>query len=262
MAVAFDELYGSPKLTGTATEVTGTREGCIAWGDQDTYYTELFPPPVNGVPQLPAAWPGRPRLYANKVTFSPVFDEDVPVSNGPPLAYKLCKATVEYATLPYEQADSEADQIITRRVTVGGQMLTLGAMGFKWGDDGTKILTSDAYVPKFVGEISHEITIHRALAVPYAYIRGLVGKVNHAAWNGAAKETVLFMGVDIQQVYYSDGSAPYQITYKFQERNIDGDPRVGWNHSFDPSYDQGKWRPVLCQNGQKPYLPGNFNLLW
>lgn len=266
MSDILDEFTGqSPKLTATATEVKATRVGKIPWSSMDAYYVYLFPAPVNGIAQLPRAFPGRPLLFANSVTFEPFFDQDVPTSSGPPLAYDLCKVTVEYATLAYEQADSSADQIITRRVTVGGQYMTMPAVGFKWADTGETASNPDAYTQKYIGEISHEITVHRAPAVPYAYIRGLVGKVNHAAWNGAAKETVLFMGADIQQVIYSDGSAPYQITYKFQERNIDGDARISWNHMFDPTASkkspQGKWRPILQINGEKLYKVGNFNLL-
>jgi hypothetical protein len=172
---------------------------------------------------------------------------------------------VEYKTLPYEQADSEADQIITRRVTLGGQYLTLPAVGFKFADAGQTFSNPEGYCQKFIGEISHEITVHRAHAVPYAYIRGLVGKVNHALWQGAAAETVLFIGAEVQQSVYSDGSVLYQITYKFQERNVDGNTQIGWNYVFDPTASkknlQGRWRRILQHNGEPLYKPGNFNHL-
>lgn len=262
MAVFFDELTGiSPRLSASAGEVTATRVGLIAWSDMDALYRELFPAPVNGIAQMPATFPGRPLLYAERVEFGPLWDGDVPTSDGPPLAYDLCRATIEYRTTPYEQQGS---QLITRRVTVGGQYMTLPNYGFRFADTG-QVVICDAIVSKFIGTIDHEITVHRTPTIPWPYIRALAGRVNSSLWIGAAAETVLFMGVDIQQVIYSDGSRPYQITYKFQERNIDGDPTIGWNHVFDPTHTkkdpQGKWRPILQANGEKPYKTGNFNYL-
>jgi hypothetical protein len=267
VAVAFEELSGiSPRFRATETEVEATRVGIISWADKDNYYKELFPSAVNGIAQLPAAFPGRPRLYAESVTFEPLFDQDVMTEYGPPAGYNLCKVTVEYATKPYEQDDNESDQIITRRITLGGQFVTYPSTGFKFADTGKTFVHPDGYVTKFFGTVGHEITIHRAPTVPWYSIRGLVGKVNHAPWNGAAAETVLFGGCDVQQVYYADGSQPYQITFKFEERNIDGDPRIGWNHVYDPTATkgavQGLWRPILQLNGEKLYKVGNFNMLW
>jgi hypothetical protein len=267
VAVAFDELSGiSPRFVATETEVKATRVGIIAWADKDAYYSELFPSSVNGIAKLPATFPGRPRLYAKSATFEPLFDQAVMTEYGPPAGYELCKVTVEYETKPYEQEDDEADQIITRRIALGGQYMSEPACGFKWEDTGKTFTNPEGYVQKFVGTISHEITIHRAPTVPWFAIRGLMGKVNHAPWNGAAAETVLLAGVDVQQVCYADGTQPYQITFKFEERNVDGDPRIGWNHIYDPTATkgavQGRWRPILQLNGEKLYKVGNFNMLW
>lgn len=261
MAVAFEELLGSPKFSGTAEERTATRIGLIAWSDIDAFYQELFPPPSYGIPQLPAQFPPGSGIFANSVTFEPQFEHAVPTVTSPCNGYERAKVTVEYRTVPYEQSDPQTDQILTRKSTVGGQFVTLPASGLRWGDDGSRISNPDVQAAKLIGTIEHEVTVHRAVAVPWAAIRSLCGCVNSSPWYGAAIGTVLFLGVEMTQQVNAGGSTTYSIAYKFSERNING-VSVGWNYSFDPNTGSGIWRPVVTESGDPVYAGGNFNLLF
>jgi hypothetical protein len=256
--VAVEEFAGiSPRFAGKPGEMTGTRILKIAWSDYGNYYKELFP-----VGLLPATCPNESSLYADNVEIEPFFDEDVPTGVTLPNAYNFAKVTVHYKQVPYED---DGTNIITRRWTVGGQFLTMPNTGFqleKAGGGWEDIRNPDLKAGKIIGTIDHEITIHQAASVPWVSIRSMVGCVNNAAFEGAAQETLLLQGVEITQVVASDGTKPYQITYKFQERNVNGSSSVTWNHIFDPSYDQGKWRRIRQRDENPLYALADFSLLF
>jgi len=269
MAVTFYEYTGSPVYSGDGRKLSAIRQGEIDWSDIDALYLELFPAAVGGIPQLPALCPGSSVLRVSGVKFEPLFsDAQIASTTGTGIAnpinqYDCCKVTVNYKTLSYDQANPSTDQILTRRVSIGGQFMTIPNTGLKWDDgDCADITNPDILAAKFIGTIDHEITFHRVPSIPWATLRSLIGKTNSAAFEGAAVETLLFEGVSLQQTVTAGGAEPWQMTCKFKERNVDGNNSITWNHFFDPDPNQGKWRKVVTQNGgAKVYPTGDFNNL-
>jgi hypothetical protein len=262
MAVAFYEYAGSPKFTGTGKEFTATRVGEIPWASMDAFYSELFPSAAT-----PAFLPGSSVLRAQKVSYEPIFDEASIISTtagvlpspiaSPTNVYTLAKATIEYANIPYEETSEHYP--IRRRWNVGGQLLTIPNKGLAWADV-TPVVAIDNPEMRghlFVGTIRHEVTISNVDVVPWAAIRGLVGKVNDDTFEDAADECLLFSGVDISDNTSPQGDVVYTLGYHFDERNIDGDDTKTWNHLWDPG--QGKWRPVGREGGGNLYTSGDFD---
>ena len=257
MAVSVEEYTGSPSFAGERDKASGTRRVRLAWGSIDAYYTELFPAAVGGIPQLPALMPGSLYLRAKSVAFKPEFDEALIASYGPPNAYDYAVAVVQYETLPYGQDDPDSDQIITYRVSFDAQMYEMKNTGLKWKGTNTPIDNPDFHAAKLVNTIDHELTFHRVVTVPWATLRSLFGKVNNGAFYGAAADTLLLGGVEIQQTLSLDGTIASQVTIVFKEKNIDGNATYGWNHMFDP--DDGKWKEVETEDDKPLYPSGDFD---
>lgn len=271
------EAAGSPSLSGTADERKATRTGYISWSNINSLFIALFPSPVGGIPQLPDLFPGSSVLYAESVKFDPdLGEDDVILTAGPPPTYSLARVTIGYSTRQYDQATT-ADPIITRRRVASGQMMTLPNTGLAWADgDGGIIENPEVQAAKFVGQITHAITLHRVVTVPWATIRSLVGKVNNATFEGAAAECLLFDSLEEEQVVTQNGTDASNVTLNFIERNVDGNTLVTWNHLYDPG--TGTFRRVkrygstdaaagessssgAGDTGGDLYVKGNFSLL-
>ena len=230
------EYAGSPTYSGNATSRKAIRRGYISWGQIDNFFNALFPAPVTGVPQLPDTCPGSSILFVESADFEPrLGDEDVPTVAGPPVQYAYADVVIQYATCAYEAA---GDHLITRRTMAGGQMMSLPGFSMRWQDTGDLITSPEVTAAKFVGSMTHQITLHRCPSVPWSVIRSLVGTVNAATFEGVAAECLLFDSFEEEVVVTQNGTNASEVTLNFIERNVDGDTSITWNHLWDPATSQ------------------------
>jgi len=142
-AYEIEELAGSPKFTGSRTELTATRRVTLNWGDIDSHYLSLFPGAVLGIPSFPALCPGSVVLYAESVDYEPICGDEDAIVQTPPLPnptypnqYALAKATINYKTHSWQLSPS-GNNIITSRIALSTEVMTLGNLGLKWASGAT-----------------------------------------------------------------------------------------------------------------------------
>ena len=264
--MAFDELPGSPLYSGNGAERRATRRGLIPWGDINAHFGSLFPLPIGGIPQVPAQLTGAIGMYADQVSYEPHFggnERQNGVDGNGIETYDRAIATITYKTMTFTQEDPESSQIITRRIDIGAEYLTLPELSLKWENGGEPVQTPDVRAGKLIGMLTHCLTFHRVPNPPYSTIRSLVGKVNSSTFEGAVEESMLFLGAQFTQVVTSDGSQPWEITMQFSERNIDGTSNIGWNHFYKPTgNEKGTWQRLVTAAGDPIYPSGDFNSIF
>ncbi len=262
--VAFNEISGSPKRIQTSVNAEAERRGIIAWSDIDALIAQVFPSTINAgivVEQgAGVAYPGNSFLRADSIEFVPHFGEEDPTTNvdlsqdfDTLTTYTSALATIVYLTQKFAQGEEEQEEdpttFLRHRWSIGGEFLSLGGDSAIWELDGEQ--SADTEPAVFVPTVEHEITWPRVTSPPFAAIRDRIGKVNDTELNFVtgtiAKETLAFVGAEIQREVLSDGSRAWEVTYRFSERRVvsldeDADlsgpsPGIGgWNHywrSFD-----------------------------
>jgi len=264
MAVSFDEKVGSPVYSGTADSLSATRIGYIDWDDINAYYAELFPASVSGIPQLPALCPGSSVLRAASVSFKPWHPDGDQNTATTPASYTKAEATVNYHTIPYHQSNPASDQIVTRRLAIGGEFLTLKNHGLRWVGESESIPDTEFDPGKLCPTQEISITLHRVTAAYYSSLRAvvntLIGKVNNAYFEGFATGTLMFLGGDFRESV-STTETLWEVELKFKQRNIkSGGQSVGWNYAFDP--ESGSWRQIETTNGDAVFPHDDFTQLY
>lgn len=261
MAVSFDELVGSPTYSGSRDSINATRRGLIDWDDVDTHYAEMFPSPILGIPQLPALLPGSSVLFADSVTYKPQHDDGDQDCSATLASYTKAEVEIQYSGIPYHQSDPSSDQIITRRLTLGAEFLTLKNHGLRWVGESESIPDTEFDPGKLCPTLEISITLHRVTAAYYSSLRticnSLIGKVNSAYFEGFSAGTLLFLGAGFTESV-STVSTSWQTELQFKQRLIkSGGQAVGWNYAFDP--EAGSWRQIETTNGDAIYPAANFN---
>lgn len=269
MAVAFEELAGSPRYSGSKDKLSATRRGLIDWAQKDNIYLELFPPAVGDKPSLPVLLQDSSTLYAANVTIEPWLGEnDVPDCAGSSATYDKALVEITYETIPYEQGGGASDQIITRKWTTSGNFITLPSHGLKWKASGRVVADPDVNAGFVVPMADLAVTLHRVTPAYFSSLRANVhamqGKINSGAFEGCPAGTLLLLGGDFTQTVSSDGSKTWQCEVRFQYRVVHeaGGTARGWNWFYNP--DAGEWQE-LCKrkNGDPPiFEDANFTTLY
>lgn len=249
MPVFYDGVAGYPKYKGGRDSASATNQVIIDWADINTLYNELFPPAVGTKPSLPALLFGSTVLYADSFSAEPfVGENDIPDCTGGLQEYDKAMVTIEYKTIPYEQGDGEADQIITRKWSVAGDVLILPSHGVQWKVGAVAVNDPDVRAGKIIPMIDLSVTLHRVTAAYFATLRdavyNLIGTVNDAEFENADAETLLLLGGDFTQNVSADGTTTYQCEIKFQHRVVfdaAGNPQ-GWNYFYNPK--SGNWEEL------------------
>lgn len=270
--VVFDGKSGFPKYQGGRDSASATNQVIIDWADINTLYNELFPPAVGNKPSLPALLFGSSVLYADSFEAEPfVGEDDIPNCIGGLQEYDKALVTIQYKTIPYEQGGGDADQIITRKWGVSGDVMVLPSHGVRWKVGGKAVNDPDVRAGKIVPMIDLSVTLHRVTAAYFATLRDtvydMIGTVNDAAFEGADAETLLLLGGDFTQNISADGTTTYQCEVKFQHRVVfdaAGNPQ-GWNYFYNPK--SGNWEELetiaIPPAAAKPiYLLSDFNDLY
>lgn len=278
MAVAYEELAGSPTLTMDRQGGTAKRVVKIAWADIEPFLFEVFPFGNVGFP-LTASFPGYRWLRAQSVDVE-AFDPENP--NGQSEAVNRydtggARVTINYAPNSTEDGEENqgdmdgADEIVflENEVNVTGEYLIWPNQGVRWelngagdyvsckGGDSDEFAGATGYdrnvqvseeirVGIIIPMIEHSLTWNYVRRPPWIAIRETIGCVNNNKWAGADPETLLFTGVTASRQTTSRGVKAWKVNYKFQEKCVNypvpaGEDAIGWNHFLRPLGKETRW---------------------
>lgn len=270
MAVAFEELENSPRLTISAGKFRGVREFKVAWADHADFILELLGGYriVGGQPVVvPAAgFPGWFGSIAEEVSVEP-FPPDNP--NGAAIRsiyeganlYSFAKVIATYGVPDNRNTANRpglpnvpAGTFLSFSSDFGADYLSTPSGWWKWSSDGEKLNTEDAPPPGFLlGTEDFTLTWHRVLSPPWSEIRSARGKINSAPFLDHPAGHVMFMGgrtgidVDFGQL------SVWRLEYAFKAKSHH------WNHFFrrDAGFEE-----IESDSGQPPFPSTNFASLF
>jgi hypothetical protein len=287
-------------LAGSPTFKVNPESG---WSGEEVYLVdhkdivklanELWPPPkvvgdVTTIP-LPRTMPGWDFLYATEASFSP-YDGDLPggTNTGDDTTYgEKYRASISYSSIIFEGYEGvKEDTIFTHSMSIGGEFMTLPKGGIKWEGETTPITGDDVEAARIIPSIEHTLRWERVTKPPLNAFRYLMGTVNGESFLGAAPETLLFTGANLERSTTTGGTKAYSLEMRFSERilivvEVHGKPKkvpnkqkttkdreaptlittgelirpqtecyqLGWNHFYDPV--RCKWRR-LCEFNAAP----------
>lgn len=253
--VPFEEDVTSPELELTRETRGISRTGRILWVNIEAAILECYPAP----PAIYGSHPTATWLYVDNLKFSPWHPDpavaDISVSGGV-ASYTYAKVEITYSKVPFQPGDisggSATTDLLTRRVSFGGEIMTLPLSKLKWESNNAVVQDENVTAGRFIPSVEHSITAHRRPTINWSAIRKAIGCVNAATFEGASPETLMFTGAEVTQQFANDGSIMNTLDLRFQERHIkDGNNVRGWNHFFRA--DVNKWDKLLTQDGQTVY---------
>lgn len=284
-AFGSEEMAGSPKFNITKTGVSATRVLRMDWDTAYSAVEELFGQSyVAGVGVVRTAihtFPGKPFLIlesANIDPHDPANPTQTTIGGNITNRYESgALITLQYKTQPWDQEensneddpDTPAGTYLTHRWSLSGEILTLPHSGLEWQNanaDGDQDVAADLVPAQVIPTVEHQFTWHFVPNPPFATIRDMFGKVNSAAFGGAATETLLFLGAEAQRDITTDGERTWTLDYRFQEKAIKAGGTIAtWNHFYRP--DAGNavnpWQRILRKSDGKPvYELGDFSSLF
>lgn len=216
----------------------------------DLFIEESFPSPVwislTLLYPLPRTMPGFPWLYTKSVKIEPFIDDKPGGPSALGAAYiHTARVTIQYETLDREEETVDSKTFLSHKISIGGEFLTLPASGFKWEGTTKIVQNEDIGGGKLIPTAEHQFTWDLVPNPPFAAIRAAVGGVNNATFFGAAAETLLFLGAEMERQFTTDGLSPWKLDYRFSERLLKfGSQSVGWNHFYRPN--TGTWTRLIA----------------
>lgn len=253
----FDEDSDSPKFQFGITESRATRSGLIPWAQVNSLVTHLFSGEVS------RSLPGFPYIRASGLSVVPFGGDEAKISD--PIKtdldadklneYEKARVVVEYSSRANgDLGGSSWDGVdpvplLSHRWSIGGEFVTLDKSGFEWSvnDSSDGGVTQNVKVGRWIATEEHQVTWHRVVNPPFAAIRNALAKVNSEPMQfrtgTADRETVLFLGAELQRDILTDGALAWQLGYRFSERRVplteadvtpNGDSMSvgGWNHFY------------------------------
>ena len=251
MAVAFQELGGSPVEQYDANGFSARREFLIAWEDRDAFAVEVLGAAARHGGQGGTAYPGKGMAAAVEVKYEPVDTEHPDSQEIGLLAAGLnsysgsfAKAVVTYGTIAardrLDGPQNEAGTHLTYSLSHAVGDATVRPGGWQWIDNSQPISTYYK-LSKRVPVSVHYLTWHNVINPPWSIIHELQGTVNNAEFLGCPAGTVLFDGAEAEKTFraeFAGSESPFawKIKYIFRERSIKHSASVyGWNHIYRES---------------------------
>lgn len=244
MAVSFEELDGSPTMSGTGGKFRGVRKFLVDWDDWETFVTDLwgsyryidgalvFTPPAEfpGVPAtLVTNWAAVPHGSAN-----PSQEVDLGSDlNGDTKQYGKCEITATYEQFNDVAGGLEFSgvqgvpaitqgTILTIDGDIGADYVTLPSGIWQWAIDDVALASSDITPGIIVPNESLSMMWHRVPSPPWDTMRSLRGRVNDSYFMGHAPETVLFMGARYGRDFQIIDSGLWKISCQFAIKEVVG----------------------------------------
>lgn len=246
----FVEYPTSPTFSGSGNERSAVRTGEILTSEIESLYETLFPDPEVGWPALPATYPGIDYLYADSLSTEALFDEQA--------TSLLSKVSITYKSIPYQILNNS---LITWKIGGGGQFMTIPNVGLEWDDTGDAVSNNEVQAAKLVSINDFTVTLHSCMTPPWFHFNLAKGCINDVLFFNDLffSKTLLFLGHELTPRVRPSGLVVFDIDLKFQERIIDGDPDLKWDHVYDA--ETGAFRKVVRANGSPLYSTYQFDLL-
>lgn len=280
MAIAFEELEGSPRLRVNDQGTTAVRMFRVGWTDWQDFVRALvgtfrvlggathFVPPIE--------FPGLPNLVVSDVQIEPLDPDNPDGTGGVTLGARTnaypdggAKVTATYRTMFDEFSPARRDlpkvpdgTFLTYAADLGSERLSIPGRAWRWA--GTTDRVADDINPGVVVPSGvYTLRWQRVPSPPWATIRALRGKVNSNLFLSAAPGTVMFLGARVSRrfQFIADGGF-WSLDYTFAENSktlSNGTTAVGWNHFYRETAVAGEhWLAIENGEGQPPYQSGDF----
>lgn len=236
MAVAFDELAGSPSFKFDGGKLTINRSVLIDWSNITAYMEELYPAATQignvNVNKGGAAFPGNTRFRISSFSVDPFHQDEagaVGLDEFGVLKHEFAVVKMAYnvplGSLPAtsQQANFDPKEMLQHHITSGGQFLELPDSGYVWAFDDKPVPTKTLR-GVFIPTSEHQITDKFVLAPYWTKLEGLKGTVNASAFTlrgfSYPKESLLYLGYDATQTVMTDGEQAWTLVYKFSVKMV------------------------------------------
>ena len=227
-------------------------------------------------------------LRAETVDISPFYSEEPGITgNSPASEWSVVK--ISYKVPDRKDSEDEdpddPETFLTHKLTIGAEMMTVPPRKAEVPDDPNrspgetpvseggflpdeeaeidkKMTDEDAPITLLMPTAEHQFSWKRVLYPPFGAIYNAIGKLNASAFAGCAAETLMFLGVDAQREFTTDGQEPWTLDYRFSHRcsqPIGAPNPLTWNHFYVPK--KGTWEKLRF-NGQLAYRTTDFSGLF
>jgi len=260
------------------------------WSDVDTAVTELTGSSIAAGGFLitinPAPFPGKNHLVVHKVTVKGENahhgDKDcvgAVDSDGAATSDKGAILMIEYATLQHSEEevdDPPTDTLLTISRSMSLELVVEEESSMYWETGTDKRVEEDVKITAVIGLTDIRMVWHDVVNPPWAAIHAKQGLVNNAVFMGRPVEQVMFIGMQDQKQFQSDGTTQYDLTYQFSVRTpkfnngsgttVEG----GWNHyprsvdsrgASDPHF-QRVYRSNTIADANLMFLKTDFSALF
>lgn len=303
MPVARVLIGGYPKFNFTPRSGSVTWKWRINWADVSPFLYEIFPASTSTAIYQSEAEPLSQKLFASSVEIEPIIGGQTRFStglSGNQLSSSLYQdgavATVTYSTPESNLTDSGTSPstngddpvpFLSHSWSCGGEYITFDSEAeLTWASldaAGVASATADTARGTEAGFpiplIEHQVRWSKVRNPPFSKIRERIGLINSdpivLRTTGTARpifpQCLLFLGAELQQDVFSNGTKGWEVTFRFSERVINaeniysgvssslsygGIEYGGWNHFFDAK--KGGFRPLLMPNNKLPFKTARF----
>lgn len=279
MAVVFEELAESPRLSINRNNIVGTRRFLINWSDIQNFTSELYGGwvTVAGTSTLVkgATFPGYNWLWVSNVDIEPFGDRitggitQTLLSLDGPNQYAKALVVAKYEPIPDSDSnggkdnkpgDSGSQPTIPEGTTLdlstedGVDLVTVPGRHLKWVNAPVENLPDDQPFTIEVGTEQWTFAWQRVPSPPWTSISIKKGAVNNATFFGQDAGKVLFLGSRAKRRFQPNGNTLWDLEYRFKVRS------VPWNYSYRKSTSQ--FEEVKREDGTKPFGSADFMSLF
>ena len=278
MPVARKLMSGYPKFNFTPRSGSVTWKWRINWSDVSAFLYEIFPASTNTSIYQSEAEPLSKKLFASSVEIDPLGGEAAPFSvgiNGDYTSSTLymngAVATVTYSTPESNLTDTGSSNpnsngndpvpFLSHSWSCGGEFVNFDDQAkLTWGtfipvfglpllapiESNDSARGTDAGFP--IPTIEHQIRWSKVKKPPFHTIRECCGCVNSdSIWlrttgdrRPVLPECMMFIGAELSQDVFADGSKGWEATYRFSERIIKAEQLAMLAAYFDFGPDPGQ----------------------
>ncbi len=281
MAVAFEELEGSPRFEIRDDETLAVRTFRVSWNDWPQFAQQLvgryevrggqyyFVPPLR--------LPGFAHLLVSELEVEP-FEPSCPdgaavrtlVSGMNRYPGGGAKVTAIYRTR-FDEDNAGRSKMpkvplgtyLTFRADLAAEYLSTPGRTWRWNaPPDFPAVAPDVQPGRLLPQSLFHLTWHRVALPPWDAMRGLRGTVNDAEFLGSPPGTVLFLGAKVRRVFqFLAAGGFWRVEYTFQEnvKELSDGSKVGWNHFYRETAVNGEhWVGIADEDGNPPYPSASF----
>jgi len=266
--ISYEEIGGSPTFAASNNGITARQIYKMPWTSIDQFIRESFPPAVEAnceyIHENNRPFPGKPKLITDKITVEPWLPDKQTGSQEHTYdgvnTYSHARVTIDYATLPRQGTVPYG----THRITMGAEFIVLPKLKTQFVEDGNTVADTptdadktmdddEVQITKVIPTIEHTLNFVSMPNPPFDKIREQLGTVNKDEGDSnlfsAEPGTLLFLGIEGEEGFNTEGETAWDISYRFSEKRIhgynpgEGETIFGWNHFYNKQ--TGTWEVVI-----------------